>query len=101
MAVAHHVTTIPLGRGSPTRLDAAYPLAPAGHGCRAEAPLPAYLALLRAEIARFTLETHGFKTRLCCSDPRLTAERCYLLRCPVQSGRSSSAALRHHAPAVA
>ncbi len=30
-------------------------------------------------------------TRLCCSDPHLTVERCYLLRCPVQSGRSSSA----------
>ena len=31
-------------------------------------------------------------TRLCCSNPHLTVERRYLLRCPLQSGRSSSAA---------
>ena len=48
----------------------------------------AYLVLLRAEIARFTRTEAA---RLCCSDPHLTVERCYLLRCPVQSGRSSSA----------
>jgi len=28
-------------------------------------------------------------TRLCCSDPHLTVDRCYLLRRSVQSGRSS------------
>ncbi len=48
----------------------------------------AYLVLLRVEIARFTRTKSA---RLCCSDPHLTVERCYLLRCPVQSGRSSSA----------
>src|SRR5574343_313489 len=48
----------------------------------------AYLVLLRAEIARFTRTQAA---RLCCSDPHLAVERCYLLRCPVQSGRSSSA----------
>ena len=51
----------------------------------------AYLVLLRVEIARFTRTQSA---RLCCSDPHLTVERCYLLRCPVQSGRSSSAAFR-------
>src|SRR6476661_3287355 len=48
----------------------------------------AYLVLLRVEIARFTRTEPA---RLCCSDPHLAVERCYLLRCPVQSGRSSSA----------
>ncbi len=48
----------------------------------------AYLVLLRVEIARFTRTKPA---RLCCSDPHLTVERYYLLRCPVQSGRSSSA----------
>ena len=43
------VTAIPLGRGSPTRLDATYPPAPR------VTSTPAYLVLLRAEIARFTL----------------------------------------------
>jgi len=42
------VTAIPLGRVSPPRLDATYPPAP-----RATST-PAYLVLLRAEIARFT-----------------------------------------------
>jgi hypothetical protein len=42
------VTAIPLGRGSPTRLGATYPPAPRA------ASSPAYLVLLRAEIARFT-----------------------------------------------
>jgi len=51
----------------------------------------AYLVLLRVEIARFTRTQSA---RLCCSDPHLTVERCYLLRCPVQSGRSSSASFR-------
>jgi len=61
----------------------------------------AYLVLLRAEIARFTRTESA---RLCCSDPHLGAarvapaglsvERCYLLRCPVQSGRSSSTPFR-------
>src|SRR6476660_9714443 len=52
----------------------------------------AYLVLLRVEIARFTRPgVDPRPTRLCCSDPHLTVERCYLLRCPVQSGRSSSA----------
>lgn len=64
------------------RLGAAYPPAE-----RAASSL-AYLALLRAEIARFTRTEPA---RLCCSDPHLTVERCYLLRCPVQSGRSSDA----------
>ena len=64
------------------QLGAAYPPAP-----RAASSL-AYLALLRAEIARFTRTKPA---RLCCSNPHLTVERCYLLRCPVQSGRSSDA----------
>jgi hypothetical protein len=51
----------------------------------------AYLVLLRVEIARFTRTQSA---RLCCSDPHLTVERCYLLRCPTQSGRSSSAPFR-------
>ncbi len=51
----------------------------------------AYLVLLRVEIARFTRTQSA---RLCCSDPHLTVERSYLLRCPVQSGRSSSASFR-------
>jgi len=51
----------------------------------------AYLVLLRVEIARFTRTKAA---RLCCSDPHLTVERYYLLRCPVQSGRSSSASFR-------
>jgi len=51
----------------------------------------AYLALLRVEIARFTRTQSA---RLCCSDPHLTVERGYLLRCPAQSGRSSSAPFR-------
>jgi len=42
------VTAIPLGRGSPHRLDATYPHTPrAGSTC-------AYSVLLRVEIARFT-----------------------------------------------
>lgn len=64
------------------RLGAAYPPAE-----RAASSL-AYLALLRAEIARFTRTEPA---RFCCSDPHLAVERCYLLRCPVQSGRSSDA----------
>ncbi|GEM_PF-1404263 len=76
------VTAINLGRESPTRLNATYPHTPgAPSTC-------AYLVLLRVEIARFTRTESA---RLCCSDPHLTVERCYLLRCPVQSGRSSSA----------
>jgi len=51
----------------------------------------AYLVLLRVEIARFTRTESA---RLCCSDPHLTVERRCLLRCPVQSGRSSSAPFR-------
>jgi hypothetical protein len=38
------------------------------------------------------------KTRLCCSDPHLTVGRCYLLRCSVESGRSSR---RMTLPAIA
>lgn len=50
-----------------------------------------YLMLLRVEIARFTrIES----TRLCCSNPHLTADRCYLLRCPMESGLSSEKTLR-------
>ena len=82
MLVAQHVTVIPLGRGSPTRLGATYPPS------QRTASTMAYLVLLRAEIARFTRTQSA---RLCCSDPHLAVERCYLLRCPVQSGRSSSA----------
>ncbi len=48
MQVASHLTAIPLGRGSPTRLGATYPPTP-----RTASTL-AYLVLLRAEIARFT-----------------------------------------------
>jgi 4-carboxymuconolactone decarboxylase len=69
---------------------------------------PAYLVLLRVEIARFTRPADRPRegpartpTRLCCSDPHLAVDRCYLLRCPVQSGPSSSAAFQHHAPAAA
>src|SRR5690606_26953822 len=68
----------------------------------------AYLVLLRVEIARFTRTEAA---RLCCSDPHLRAfgasssslsvERCYLLRCPVQSGRSSSTPFRDVVPAAA
>ncbi len=47
----------------------------------------AYLTLLRVEIARFTRTESA---RLCCSDPRLTAGRRYLLRCSVESGLSSA-----------
>src|SRR5262245_19165509 len=57
----------------------------------------AYLVLLHVEIARFTPPTplaRRRRTRLCCSDPHLAVDRCCLLRCPVQSGRSSSAAFR-------
>ncbi len=42
-----------------------------------------YLVLLRVEIARFTrILASQNATRLCCSNPHLTVERCYLLRCP-------------------
>src|SRR6185436_17717498 len=40
-------------------------------------------------------------SRLCGSDSHLAVGRRYLLRCPVQSGPSSSAAFRHRAPAAA
>jgi len=48
-------------------------------GRRAEArgPTPAYLVLLRVEIARFTRSTGlaaGIPTRLCCSDPHLAVD---------------------------
>ena len=46
----------------------------------------AYLVLLRVEIARFTRTESA---RLCCSDPHLTVDRCYLLRRSLESGRSS------------
>ena len=42
--------------------------------------------LLPVEIARFTRTEPA---RLCCSDPRLTAGRRYLLRRPLESGLSS------------
>ena len=88
--VAPTVTAIPLGRRSPARLDAIYPRTPRARSTSA------YLMLLHAEIARFTRTESA---RLCCSDPRLRAlrrpaGRCYLLRCPVQSGPSSSAPFR-------
>ncbi len=91
--VAHGVTVINLGRGSPTRLGATYPpTIPADHKIKKRGEPRrsglAYLVLLRVEIARFTRTKAA---RLCCSDPHLTVERCYLLRCPSQSGRSSSA----------
>ena len=92
------MTAINLGRGSPARLGATYP------PTQRTASMLAYLVLLRVEIARFThlgACTGGLRlrcglqvTRLCCSDPHLTVERCYLLRCPSQSGRSSSAPFR-------
>jgi hypothetical protein len=90
------VTAITLGRGLPTRLDATYPpTIPADHKIKKRGEPRrlglAYLVLLRAEIARFTRTESA---RLCCSDPHLTVERYYLLRCPVQSGRSSSASFR-------
>jgi len=48
-------------------------------GRRAEArrPAPAYLVLLRVEIARFTRSARlaaGAPTRLCCSDPHLAVD---------------------------
>ena len=46
----------------------------------------AYLVLLPVEIARFTRTKPA---RLCCSNPRLTAGRRYLLRRPAESGLSS------------
>ena len=53
---------------------------------------PAYLVLLRVEIARFTRPQLAFgTTRLCCSDPHLAVDSRWLLRRPVQSGPSSSA----------
>jgi hypothetical protein len=83
------VTAIPLGRLSPERLDATYPHTPR------DKSTCAYLVLLRVEIARFTrTDPKAGATRLCCSDPHLAVERCYLLRYPVQSGPSSSAPFR-------
>ena len=83
------VTAIPLGRLSPERLGATYPHTPRDRSTCA------YLVLLRAEIARFTRsDPKALPTRLCCSDPHLAVERCYLLRYPVQSGPSSSAPFR-------
>ena len=81
------MTAINLGRGSPTRLGATYPPTQRNHlnvgllGIAARRDCPFHPAL----------EFPQAPTRLCCSDPHLTVERCYLLRCPVQSGRSSSA----------
>jgi len=86
-----HVTAINLGRGSPTRLGATYPPTLRNHinagllGIAARRDCPFHPQRLPAA------------TRLCCSDPHLTVERCYLLRCPVQSGRSSSAVFPPHA----
>lgn len=76
------MTAIPLGRKSPS--GSVLPT----RQLRGATSSLAYLALLRAEIARFTRTEPA---RLCCSDPHLAVERCYLLRCPVQSGRSSDA----------
>ena len=81
------MTAINLGRESPTRLGATYPptqriylnVGLFGIAARRDCPFhPAF-------------KLPCMPTRLCCSDPHLTVERCYLLRCPVQSGRSSSA----------
>ena len=74
------MTAIRLGRLSPARLDAIYPRTPRDRSTSA------YLMLLHAEIARFTRTESA---RLCCSDPRLTAGRRYLLRCSMESGLSS------------
>src|SRR3954466_340624 len=56
----------------------------------------AYLVLLRVEIGRFTpgggsgiQPPPASRTRLCSSDPRLTADGGYPLRCPVESRLSS------------
>jgi len=65
LAAGRGVTAINLGRGSPARLGATYPLA------RRAASMPTYLVLLRAEIARFTRTQSA---RLCCSDPHLAVE---------------------------
>ena len=54
----------------------------------------AYLVLLRVEIARFTLKV-SLQTRLCCSDPRLTADGSYPLRCPLESRLSSVQQMWH------
>jgi len=63
------VTAIRLGRGSLARLGATYPPAPRA------ASKPAYLVLLRVEIARFTRGgLSPFPTRLCCSDPHLSVD---------------------------
>jgi hypothetical protein len=53
--------------------------------------MPAYLGLLRVEIARFTrlcLSTHA--TRLWCSNPHLTVDGRYPLPCSMESGLSSA-----------
>ena len=50
-----NVTVIHLGRGSPHRLGATYPpTTPGTQGLGCCHPVPAYLVLLRVEIARFT-----------------------------------------------
>ena len=67
------VTAIPLGRGSPHRLDATYPHTPrTGSSC-------AYSVLLRVEIARFTLA--GFAAQSGCAVPGLRLD---WLACAIQ-----------------
>jgi hypothetical protein len=44
-----------------------------------------------AAVAACTAPALPTQTRLCCSDPRLTPEGCYPLRCSMQSGPSSRA----------
>lgn len=94
--VAHGVTVINLGRGSPTRLGATYPPTLRNHinigllGIAARRDCPFHPPFVLVPPACAFGAAHKV-TRLCCSNPHLTVERCYLLRCPTQSGRSSSA----------
>ena len=67
------------GPGIAARLGATYPPARAEPHFEADAdapPAPAYLVLLRVEIARFTRRRalRRRPTRLCCSDPHLAVD---------------------------
>ena len=78
------VTAIPLGRESPTRLDATYPHTPrTGSTC-------AYSVLLRVEIARFTLG--GFAAQGGCGVPGL---RPYRLACASRMPACADIATEH------
>src|SRR6476619_5529073 len=79
------MTVIPLGRALP-RASSHLPADSVGHvvvclfGVAPRRDCPFHPASPR----RTT------QTRLCCSDPRLTADGCYPLRCPMESRLSSA-----------